>query len=112
MKEKLQEYALLAEIISSLAVLITLVILIIEVRGNTQVLRSNAYQDQLEKYNNWREFILSNDQNMEAYSQFLSGDLPEIGSTHFTRLETIQTNLWNINDGAYDLPPKTTPLSI
>lgn len=64
-------------------------------------MRSNAYQAQLDKYNNWRELILSNDQNIEAFSLFSSGDLPERGSTQYQRLAMIQTNLWNINDGAY-----------
>ena len=35
MKEKLQEYALITEIVSGIAILITLAILIIEVRNNT-----------------------------------------------------------------------------
>ena len=101
MKEKLREFSLWAEIISSIAVLITLVILIFEVRGNTQVLRSNAYQSQLEKHNNFRELLLSDDKNLEVYGLFLSRDIPEEGSIQHLRLSTILTNVWNNNDGAY-----------
>lgn len=44
MKEKLQEYALLAEIISGLAIVVTLVILIFEVKGNTTAVQISNRQ--------------------------------------------------------------------
>ena len=39
MKEKLQEYALMAEIIGSIAIVVTLIILIMNVRDNTNAIQ-------------------------------------------------------------------------
>ena len=48
-KEKLQEYALLAEIISSIAILATLVILVFEMRENTEAIHSAKIQSLAER---------------------------------------------------------------
>lgn len=45
MKLKLQEWSALAEILSSIAVLATLVFLVFELRQNTDAIRANTYQD-------------------------------------------------------------------
>lgn len=49
MKEKLQEYALIAEIISSIIIFATLVILIIGVKENTKALQSSNVQSVAER---------------------------------------------------------------
>ena len=49
MKEKLQEYALIAEIISSIVIVATLVILIIGVKDNTKALQSSNVQSVAER---------------------------------------------------------------
>ena len=49
MKEKLQEYALIAEIISSIVIFATLVILIIGVKENTEALQSSNVQSVAER---------------------------------------------------------------
>jgi hypothetical protein len=49
MKEKLQEYALIAEIISSVAIIATLVVLILEVKENTSAIQSSNIQSVAER---------------------------------------------------------------
>ena len=45
MKEKLHEYALVAEIVSGVAIVVTLIFLIYEIRGNTSALQATAIQN-------------------------------------------------------------------
>ena len=45
MNQKLADWASIAEIISGIAVVVTLIVLIVEVRDNTEVLRVSAYND-------------------------------------------------------------------
>jgi len=44
MKEKLQEYALLAEIFSALAIVISLIFVGIQIQQNSELSQVNAYQ--------------------------------------------------------------------
>ena len=101
MKEKLQEYALLAEIISAFAVVITLLILIVEVRENTDTLKTSSYQSQLEKFNGWREVMLLEQQNMDIFLLYSQGKIPDQGTSEYIRLNFILSTLWGNYDSAY-----------
>ena len=58
---KIENYAITAEIVGAIAIVVTLVILIVELRGNTDVLRAQtinaAYQAEWQR----RDTVVSND---------------------------------------------------
>jgi hypothetical protein len=58
---KLEKYALAAEIISGVAIVVTLIILIIEVQGNTDVLRAQTINAQYESERQRRDIVVRND---------------------------------------------------
>jgi len=45
---KLEKYALIAEIVGGFAIVLTLVILLLEVRGNTEAVQAATYRDVVE----------------------------------------------------------------
>jgi len=60
--EKLQYYALIAEIAGGIAVIVTLVVLIFEIRGNTQAVRTATYDALAADIANWRSnFVTDNE---------------------------------------------------
>lgn len=62
---KLKEWALAAEVVSGFAIIVTLIVLIIEVRTHTDVARVAAYQQVTRDFDDWRTLILSDPQLVE-----------------------------------------------
>ncbi|GAB5540068.1 MAG: hypothetical protein Salg2KO_21710 [Salibacteraceae bacterium] len=64
--QQLQRYALVAEIVSGLAVLITLVVLIVEVNENTETMKASTYDSIIADIADFRMDIATNDYLSEA----------------------------------------------
>jgi len=65
MKLKLQDYSNIADIVAGVAIVITLIFLIIEVRENTEITRAGAYERNMQSLNDVR-VVLANDPRMAA----------------------------------------------
>jgi len=61
MKQKLSDWASIAEIFASLAVVITLIILILGVRENTEIVRASSYNDLLGNVDEQAHVILASE---------------------------------------------------
>ena len=60
MKNKqLQKWALVAEVISGIAIVVTLAVLAIEMRGNTNAIRAQTYQTLMQQLNDYRMWLIS-----------------------------------------------------
>jgi len=68
---KLEKWALLAEVISGVAILVTLVLLVFEVRVNTDVSRIAAYQAITRDFDEWRTLILTDPELLDMFAQLL-----------------------------------------
>ena len=105
MKEKLKEYALIAEIISAVAILVTLVILILEVRTSNELARLAAYDAITRDIENWRFSVLAESENYDVILSSLlsSEDLQEIepGSADAFRLRLLISNDLGIKERAF-----------
>ena len=53
MNQKLSDWASIAEIVSGVAVVITLIFLIVGIRENTNVVRASAFSDNLSAFNDF-----------------------------------------------------------
>jgi hypothetical protein len=58
-KKNLRKLALIAEIISGIAIVVTLAILAIEMRGNTNAIRAQTYQTLMQQVNAYRLELLN-----------------------------------------------------
>ena len=96
MKEKLRDWALLAEIVSSLAVLVTLIFLLIELRANSNLTRANAFEETIQGVIEWRQAALSNDDSLQVLTDFFGYE-----NNEETREVFVLLNLWNIYENAY-----------
>ena len=97
MKKTLQEYALIAEIISAFAIVLSLVFVGIEVRRNTETSKASTYQSMID---------LSHDR-LQAVAE--SRDLAELSQSNWDDLDSVdqvrlsfwQRDWWRTNENAF-----------
>jgi hypothetical protein len=92
LKEKLQEYALIAEIISGVAVVATLGILIMSVRQNTEITRAMMFADVQRDSSELERLALMDAELNEIYSAYLEMRTPELTEPQQRRVMRIVVN--------------------
>ena len=75
MKKRLQIIALFAEVVSGIAVVVSLVFLIIELRESTNVARASAYESSVDSLNTWRLTIAQDPELAELMVDRLGQDI-------------------------------------
>ena len=72
--DKLRRYALVAEIVSAAAVVITLVFLAFQVKDNTAAVRASTYDDILSDHIEWRMTVASSPELLAAFVKDFNSD--------------------------------------
>ena len=105
MTNRLQILALCAEVVSGIAVVISLVFLIIELRESTNVVRASAYERSVDSLNDWRLTIAKDPVLAELMVDRLSGDLiAEYGREEALsrmRARLLSLTQWSIYEKAF-----------
>jgi len=89
MENKLAKYTLIAEVVSSIAIIATLFILIIEVRENTELARLSAYDNVSKGFDEDRVRFLTEPEIFEQFHKMNNGELPDIDLDSVERLKTV-----------------------
>ncbi len=71
---KLEKWALLAEVISGAAIVVTLVLLILEVRADTDLSRATANRAVTRDFDEYRALLLTNPALLDIFAQVLEDD--------------------------------------
>ncbi len=95
-KERLKQWAQYAEIVSGVAVVVTLVFLIIEVRGNSDLIRANTFNRNIESLIDLRTEIAGNDASLAAIAGYWGIDDKEV-----LREQLLVVNLWSIYEKTF-----------
>ena len=95
-KERIRDWAHVAEIISGVAVLITLIFLILEIRGNSDLIRANTFNRSIESLIDYRMQIASNEESLRAMTEHWGIDNPDL-----LRRQLLVVNLWSIYEKTY-----------
>ena len=98
---QLTRWAQIAELVSSVAVLITLVILVFEIRNNSSAIRSEAYGNSIELVNQWRFETTSNPDLARLYRIYTQEDVSELNPDELLQLNFYLGGLWSIYESAY-----------
>ena len=101
---KLEKWALIAEVVSAAAILVTLVLLVLEVRTNTDVSRIAAYQSVTRDFDNWRSMVLNDPELLEMFAQLVvSGQYPDPSDDPVARarLVLLTDNQFSGNEHAF-----------
>ena len=99
--EDLQKWALGAEIIGGIAVTVTLIILIIEVRENTSVMRMAAYQDEIDRSNEWRYNVTADPDQRYVIQQWALDNAESLDPAQEFTLRLILSSLFSQRESAY-----------
>lgn len=86
---KLEKWAHIAAIVGSFAVVVTLIVLIVEVRANTELARVTAYDSVSRDFDESRRDWLFNPESFQLFYQFNEGTLPDWGSNPEDGLKAI-----------------------
>ena len=96
----LQQWALAAEILGGLAVVITLVFLILETRENTNAIQVQTYQALSAELNNVRQHITSEDITNLLY-KLRSEGMSSLTDEERYRILTSLHGIWQVYESAY-----------
>ena len=97
----LKKAALLAEVVGGLAVVLTLIALILEVRENTNIVRASAYNQNIDSLNAWRMNISQSKELSRLYQQYVTGQTSEWTDDEEFRLWLVINQVWGVYEKAY-----------
>lgn len=103
MKLSLSEWSSIAEIVSGLAVVATLVILIVGVSENTEVTRASMYAAGIESLNQLNHTIAADPDLSRMWTAFLDRRTHELTDAEKSRLETIIVSMFRTYDTAFSM---------
>ena len=103
MREKLQEYALIAEIASGIAVVITLVILIVSVRANTEITRAMMFADVQRDSSTIERLALADAELNKIFQAYLRMTTSELSEQEKSRVMRIVVNSATNYDTAFTM---------
>jgi len=96
----LQQWALAAEIIGGLAVVVSLIFLILETRENTNAIQAQTYQDLSAELNNVRQQMTSEDITILLFKLRDDG-LSSLTEVERYRIVTSIHGIWQVYESAY-----------
>lgn len=94
--ESIRNWAHIAEIVSGIAVVVSLVFLLVEIRGNSDLIRANAFNRSIESLIDFRTQVASNDGSLKAMADYWGIDDPDL-----LRRQLLVVNMWSIYEKTY-----------
>jgi hypothetical protein len=101
MKLKLSDWASLAEITSATAVVVTLIVLIVSIRENTDLTRATVYESNINSLMGWRTEIVRDREIAELLGAYESSDIVSLDEIDRTRVTQLVANIFNVYEKAY-----------
>jgi hypothetical protein len=101
-KDRLQEYALVAEIIGAVAIVASLIFVGLQIQQGTSITKAASYQDFVEELNDWRSLLLTDPELRRLFvkSQRQEG-LSDLEAEEQLALGMLYGNLFSIIESAY-----------
>ena len=97
----LSAWAHVAEIVAALGVIIGLVFLSLDVRENTEITRSAAYGQSIDRLNEWRANVVRDPDVSRLYLAYSESKTGELNREDSFRLQLLLTSLWGVYETAF-----------
>ena len=91
----------IGEVFSIVAVLVTLIFLIVEVRENTAAIRTESYGESIARLNDWRLELAADSNLTRLFVEFNSGEEISWDVNERQQIAFIISSLWSIYESAY-----------
>ena len=101
MKKSLSEWASLAEVISGIAVVVTVIFLIVEIRTSTEVTRASMYANNMNTLIEWRNLLIEDRDTARLWESYTAGRFHEEDTTDQLRMLQLVANNINIYENAF-----------
>ena len=101
MNQKLSDWASVAEIVSGLAVVTTLIFLVTGIRENTNVIRATAYANSIDSINDFQASLIVNDQAMAAWKAYIQEDTAGLDELNSIRVGLSALVMFRAYEQAY-----------
>ncbi len=101
MNQKLSDWASIAEIVSGIAVVITIVFLVVGIRGNTEITRAAVYDRNIDSLNAWRLSVAQDEDLLRVWTAYLQDDTEGFTGEDHRRMDLILSALWGIYEKSY-----------
>jgi hypothetical protein len=89
LNQKLSDWASIAEIVSGVAVLVTLIILILGINENTAVTRVSVYGDLIGNINDWERDLYQDPELTRLLGAWIDSDVEALSASDIARLRLI-----------------------
>ncbi len=100
-RQKLRNLALIAEVISGITIVVTLLFLAMEMRSNTEAVRAQTYQVLMAELNNWRALFIEDPSLNEAIENIDAVGWENLGMRERRRSWMREIMIWSIYESAY-----------
>jgi hypothetical protein len=101
MNQKLSDWASIAEIVSGIAVVVSLIFLIAGIRENTEITRAAAYERSIDSFNEWRMWLSSDDELRRGYETWFAGHGDDLDEDILSRVGWAVNVVWAIYEKSY-----------
>jgi hypothetical protein len=101
MNLKLSDWASIAEIVSGIAVVVSLIFLIVGIRENTEVMRAAAYDRNIDALNATRAQIIADDEQARLWLAYETGQASNLESVDRLQLNTTINMVFGNYEKAY-----------
>ena len=101
MSRRLSDWANITEIVSGLAVVITLIVLVVGIRENTEVTRASVYEDSINSMNDFRTRIIDDREIAGLWGAYQAGELEGLDQPDQSRVAQLILMLFGIYEKSY-----------
>jgi len=101
MRFRLAEWANIAEIVSGIAVVFTLIFLVVGINENTEIARAVAYESQITSLNDIRKTLVQDRELMLAWQAYQRGEIESLSEIDRIRVEYQVNILWAVYEKAW-----------
>jgi len=100
---KFEKWALITESVGTIAIVASLIVLVFQIRENTEATRIASFDAVTQSFNDWRYFLLENPEVNELYRNYKRGVIPSAEQEDLRRsmLGAVLVNLFTDFDRAY-----------
>ena len=101
MNRTLSDWASVTEIVSGIAVIISLVILIVGIRENTEVTRASVYENSINSMNDFRTRIIDDREIAGLWGAYQAGELEGLDQPDQSRVGQLIFMLFGVYEKSY-----------
>jgi hypothetical protein len=100
-KQKLKEYALIAEIVGGIAIVLSLIFVGLQIKQNNELSLANSYRELLSDLNEVQSVMMTDENIHRVWLSFLNGEAETLSQSDYLRLRQTVGSLLRVYESAF-----------